>query len=66
MRSVSYITCVEIITVSLPRWSIFFFLDVDPIIVVLPTNRPEIIFPTALTTKNLVAFALHWKKLKDS
>ena len=65
MRSVSYITCVVII-VSLPRWSIFFFLDVDPIIVVLPTNRPEIIFPTALTTKNLVAFALHWKKLKDS
>ena len=56
------VTCVDIIAqVSLPR-SIFLLLQVLTMklwIIILPTNRPEIILPTARTTKNQVAFTLY-------
>ena len=57
------ITCVDIIAqVSLTRWSIFLFLDVPTgklrTIIILPTDQPDIILPTARTTNNQVAFVL--------
>ena len=57
MLSISYVTCVEIIAqVSLTTWSRFWFLDILTlklkIIIVLPTNQPEIILLTTRTTKN--------------
>ena len=54
--SILYVTCVNIIAqVSLTP--IFLFLDVPTlklriIIIILPTDRPEIILPTARTTKD--------------
>ena len=48
MCSVSYVTCVDIIAqVSLTQWSIFLFLDIPTlklriIIIILPTERPDI------------------------
>ena len=47
--------------VSLPRRSIFMFLDVPTfklwvIIIVLSTDRPELIPPSAHTTKKLSCF----------
>ena len=55
MRSVSYVTCAK---VPLTRWSIFLFLDVPTvklrtIIIILPSDRHNIILPTARTTKKL-------------
>ena len=58
MWLISYITCVDIIAqVSLTPWLIFLFLDVPTlklriIIIIFPTGQPEIILPTACTTKN--------------
>ena len=56
MWSVSYVTCVDIIVqVFLTRWSIFLHLDFPTLklrIIILPTDRPDIILPTARTTKN--------------
>ena len=57
MWSISYVTCVDIIAqVSLSPLSIFLFLDVPTLklssIIILPTDRPEIILSTACTTKN--------------
>ena len=56
MWSVSYVFCVDIIIqVSLTRLSVFLFLDVPTlklrIIIILPTDRPEIILPIAPTAK---------------
>ena len=58
MWSVSYVTCIDILAqVSLTRWSVFLFLDVQTlklkiIINISPIDQPEIILPTAPTTKN--------------
>ena len=56
MWSISYVTCVDIIAqVSLIQWSIFLFLDVSTVklrIIILSTDRPEIILSKARTTKN--------------
>ena len=57
MWSVSYVTCVDIIAqVFLTRWSIFLYLDFPPTlklrIIILSTDRPDIILPTARTAKN--------------
>ena len=52
------VTCVDIIEqVSLIRWSIFLFLDVPTrklriIIIIFPTDRRDIILPTARATNN--------------
>ena len=54
---VTYVTCVDILVqVSLTPRSIFLFLDVATrklriIIIILTTNQPHIILPTARTTK---------------
>ena len=58
MWSVSYVTCINILAqVTLTRWSVFLFLDVQTlklniIINILPIDQPEIILPTAPTIKN--------------
>ena len=59
MWSNSYVTFVDILAqVSLTPWSIFLFLDMPTlklriiIIIILPTDPPEIILSTARTTKN--------------
>ena len=58
MWSVSYVTYIDIkAQVSLTRWSVFLFLDVPTlklqiIINILSADRPEIIIPTARTTKD--------------
>ena len=58
MWSVSYVTYIDIkAQVSLTWWSVFLFLDVPTlklkiIINILSTDRPEIIIPTARTTKD--------------
>ena len=58
MWSVPYVIYTDIVAqVSLTRWSVFLFLDMPTqklkiIINILPTGRPEIILPTASTTKN--------------
>ena len=59
MWSVSYVTYIDTIPqVSLPQWSIFSFLDMLTlkfriIIIVLSTDQPEIILPTARNTNKL-------------
>ena len=59
MWLVSYVTCVDIIAqVLLTRWSIFLFLYSQTlkrgiVNIILPTDWPEIILPTAHTTKKL-------------
>ena len=63
MLSVSSVTCAYItVQASLTWWSIFSFIDMPTlklrIIIILPNDRPEIIPPTACTTKNQVALAL--------
>ena len=63
MWSVSYVTCIDLVAkVSLNRQSTFLFLDVLTlklriIIIILPTDRPKIILPTARTIKNKIGFA---------
>ena len=58
MWSISYVTCNDIIPhVSLTSRSIFLFLDMPTLklranIIILLTDRPEIILSTARTTKN--------------
>ena len=59
MWSVSHVTCIDLIAqVSLTQWSTFLFLDVLTlklgiiIIIILPTDLPEIILPAARTTEN--------------
>ena len=58
MSSVSHVTCVDLIAqVFLTPRSIFLFLDVPTrnfriIIIILPTDRPDIILQTARTTNN--------------
>ena len=57
IRLVSYLACIDIVAqVYLTMLSIFLFLYVPTlkfgIIVILPTNQPEIILSTARTTKN--------------
>ena len=58
MWSVSHVTCIDLIAqVSLTQWSTFLFLDVltlklGIIIIILPTDLPEIILPAARTTEN--------------
>ena len=58
MWSVPYVIYTDIVAqVSLTRWSVSLFLDMPTlklkiIINILPTDRPEIIPPTACTTKN--------------
>ena len=58
MWLVSYVTCIDIIAhVPSTQWSVFLFLDLPTlklkiIIIILPTEQPEIILPTACTTKN--------------
>ena len=57
MKSVSYVTCIDLIAqVSLIRWSLLFLdvltLKLRIIIIILPTDRPETILPGARTTKN--------------
>ena len=56
---VSHVTCIDLIAqVSLTQWSTFLFLDVLTlklgiiIIIILPTDLPEIILPAARTTEN--------------
>ena len=62
MWSVLHVTCVDIIAqLLLPRWFVFSYLDVSAlklriIIIVLLSDRPEIILLTARTTKNQIAF----------
>ena len=59
--SVSYITCIEIIA-QISLISILFLdaltLKRRIIIIILPTNRPEILLTTARITKTEVTFAL--------
>ena len=63
MWSVLHVTFVDIIAqLLLPRWVVFSYLDVSAlklriIIIVLLSDRPEIILLTARTTKNQIAFA---------
>ena len=59
MWSVSHVTCTDLIAqVSLTQWSTFLFLDVLTlklgiiIIIILPTDLPEIILTAARTTEN--------------
>ena len=58
MWSVSHVTCIDLIAqVSLTQWSTFLFLDVltlklGIIMIILPTDLPEIILPAARTTEN--------------
>ena len=58
MWSLSYVTFVDIMEqVSLIPWSIFLFFDMPTLklgidIIILLTDRPEIILSTARTTKN--------------
>ena len=58
MWSVSHVTCIDLIAqVSLTQWSTFLFLDVltlklGIIIIILPTDLPEIILTAARTTEN--------------
>ena len=58
MWSISYVTCVDIAAqVSLTSWSMFIYLDAPTlklrtIIIILPTDRSEIIFPSACKIKN--------------
>ena len=68
MWSVSYVTCIDLIEqISLGRLSAFLFLDNQTLklgfIIILPTDRSEIVLPTARTTKNSVVFALSALKL---
>ena len=64
MWSVSYVTCIDLVAqVSLNRQSTFLYLDVLTlklriiVIIILPTDRPKIILPTACTIKNKIGFA---------
>ena len=65
---ISYVTCVDIkAQVSLTLWSMFLFLDLPTlkltiIIIILLTDRPQIITPITRTTKNEVVFA--WESSK--
>ena len=56
MWSVLYLTCVDIIAqISLTPWSAFLFSNVPTLrlstVIILPSDQPEIILPTACTTK---------------
>ena len=63
MWSISYVIFVDIIAqVSLTPSSIFLFLDMPTLtlginIIILPTDRPEIVLWTPRKTKNYAAFA---------